>query len=221
MIGTAKKITLIGALSFSAFLLMSCGFKPVYGTHSSDDTPVAEQMNQVAVDGIANRQGQIMRNELIDRMYGKGRPAKPTYHLLVTLKESEEALGIQADATSTRTLMNMYATYILSDLKGREILHGTAHSISSFNTLVDEYGNLSAHNAAIERTVHECSEQIVNRLSLYFAEKDEGYKPLDQEPLTQPDTLGLPGQPAPAPTLPGPNQIPPPSPDDSFSNLRR
>jgi LPS-assembly lipoprotein len=161
----------------SVVCLPSCGFQPVYGTHSGSDTQVVEQLNQIAIDNIPDRKGQILRNELIDRMYGKGRPAQPLYHLMVKLRVNEEDLGIQANATSSRSLLNMYGDYSLQDMKGKEILHGMAHSISSFNTLVDEYGNLSAYNGAVERTVEEVGEQIVNRLSLYFAEKDEGYTP--------------------------------------------
>ena len=56
-------------------------------------------------------------------------------------------------------------------MKDKEILKGTAHSVTSFNTLTDEYGNLAAEEGAVERTISEVSEQIVNRLSVYFSEK--------------------------------------------------
>ncbi|MDP9128037.1 MAG: LPS assembly lipoprotein LptE [Pseudomonadota bacterium] len=159
------------SLAFLLLALPACGFHPVYGARSDDGTPVAEQLNQVAIDTIPERMGQMLRNELIDRMYRKGRPSQPSYHLTIHLRVTQEDLGIQADATSTRSLLNMFADYALLDMKDKEILHGTAHSISSYNTLNDQYGNLAAKNAAVQRTLNETGEQIVNRLSLYFSEK--------------------------------------------------
>jgi LPS-assembly lipoprotein len=151
-------------------LLTACGFHPIYATRDSN-TPVAQQLNQIAIDNIPERQGQILRNKLIDKMYGKGRPTQPLYKLSVKLRVSEEELGIQANATSTRTFVNMYGDYTLTDNQGRDVLKGTSHSVTNFNRLADQYGSLAARQSAIERTLNEISEQMVNRLSLYFSEK--------------------------------------------------
>ncbi|HEU0117805.1 MAG TPA: LPS assembly lipoprotein LptE [Alphaproteobacteria bacterium] len=156
----------------AALLQTACGFSPVYGDHAHS-APVAAEMNSVAIDNISDRSGQMLRNDLIDRMYGKGRPQSPRYHLAVSLSSSVEALGIQADATSTRSMMNTTAEYTLNDASGKPILKGTAHSVSSYNVLNDEYASLVSNQSASERTIHEVSEQIVNRLSLYFAERSE------------------------------------------------
>jgi LPS-assembly lipoprotein len=158
-------------------LLAACGFQPVYGTHSTGDESVSTQMNSVAIGNIPDRIGQMLRNDLIDRMYGKGRPQQALYNLSVQIRMAQADLGIQANATSTRSMIDMYGDYVLTDTQGRALIKGTAHSISSYSTLADEYGNLAALNDAKERTVNEVSEQIVNRLSLYFAEKDEGHTP--------------------------------------------
>jgi LPS-assembly lipoprotein len=134
---------------------------------------VAATLSEVAIDNIPERNGQILRNYLIDRMYGQGRPAQPRYTLTITLKVAEEDLGIQADATSTRTLMNMYAKYALTDAKGKNILGGEAHSVTSYNKLSDQYAAVASRNSSLERTLDEVGEQIVNRLSLYFAEHSD------------------------------------------------
>ncbi|MDX2028414.1 MAG: LPS assembly lipoprotein LptE [Alphaproteobacteria bacterium] len=151
-------------------LLAACGFQPIYGAQDKTGTPVAGQLNQIAIDNIPERSGQILRNELIDRMYGQGRPRQPLYRLEVKLRATQEDLGLRANATSTRTLLNMNADYILRATQGKELLRGTAHSITNFNRLSTQYGNVSALDAATERTLREVSEQIVNRLALYFAE---------------------------------------------------
>ena len=150
-------------------LLAACGFHPVYGG-STAKGPVAEQLNQVAIDNIADRQGQLLRNDLIDRMYGKGRPSQPLYRLVIKLHTTQEDVGTLANAVATLTELNTYADYTLNDLKGKEILHGSAHSVTSYSRLDNQYATLASHDSAVERTVGEVSEQIVNRLSLYFAE---------------------------------------------------
>lgn len=157
-----------------AFLLLAaCGFQPIYSSHDHS-APVADEMAQVAIDNIPDRTGQMLRNNLIDRMYGtSGRPRRPLYHLGVELRTTIEDLGIQADATSTRTLLNTYGTYALTDRDGNELIRGTAHSVASYNKLSDQYGSLASKENAIDRTINEVSEQITNRVSLYFAERAE------------------------------------------------
>ena len=158
------------ALLLCIFLLSGCGFQPVYGTHDSGSSTIAA-LNDIAIDNIPDRNGQILRNDLIDRLYGKNRPSQPTYRLKVALSHSEEDLGILANATATRSLLNVTGDYVLTDAKGNEILKGTAHSVASFDKLDQIYATVAARQDAYDRTLHEVSEQIVNRLSLYFAER--------------------------------------------------
>ncbi|MFY9288246.1 MAG: LPS assembly lipoprotein LptE [Alphaproteobacteria bacterium] len=150
--------------------LSACGFSPVYGTHANS-APVVDEMNQVAIENIPDRRGQVLRNHLIDRMYSKGRPRSTLYRLETRLRFTIEDLGIQSDATSTRALMNMYADYVLIDRNGKILFKGTAHSVSSYNKLANQYASLAASEDAEIRTVKEVSEQIINSLSLYFAER--------------------------------------------------
>lgn len=150
-------------------LVAACGFEPVYGTHTANG-PTVDILNQVAIDNIPDRNGQILRNNLIDRMYSKGRPKKPLYHLKIILTSTLQDLGIQANATSTRSLLDMNASYTLTDNNQKQVLTGVAHSVTSFNKLSDQYGSLVADESAQERTIKEVSEQIVNRISLYLAE---------------------------------------------------
>jgi LPS-assembly lipoprotein len=179
--GGRKRLSTVCLLAALA-CLPACGFHPVYGARDDNGTPVAEQLNQVAIDNIPDRRGQLLRNELIDRMYGKGRPQQPLYRLSVKLRMTEADLGIQANATSTRTLLDMYGDYVMQDAAGKELFKGTAHSVTSFNTLNDQYGNLTAEEGAIERTISEVGEQIVNRVSLYFAEKPSVSVPASSAP---------------------------------------
>jgi LPS-assembly lipoprotein len=151
-------------------LLSACGFHAVYGG-SGDSSPVATEMQQVAIDSIADRQGQILRNALIDRFYGKGRPVQPQYKLSAPLSVSQSDVGVLSNSVATLSEIDMNCDYVLRDTKGKELLRGHAHSQSSFSRLNDQYATLAAHDSAVERTTREISEQITNRISLYFAER--------------------------------------------------
>ncbi len=153
-------------------VLTACGFSPVYGSHQAEDgSPVADQLNNISVENIADRDGQVLRNDLIDRMYGKNRPVTPAYKLRVKITSTEASLGILANATATRAQLDMTGEYILTDAAGNEMLRGHAHSVASFDLLDQIYGSVAARQSAHERTLHEISEQITNRVSLYFSER--------------------------------------------------
>ena len=153
----------------STLFLLSCGFHPVYGSRDAD-TPVAAKLNQVAINGIPDRQGQTLRNELIDRMYGKGRPQNPKYHLAVSLRSSEEGIGLLPNAITTLTELTLTADYSLTDETGKEVMRATARAVANYNQLQEEYGTLAAREGAYQRSLNEIADQIVNRVSLYFSE---------------------------------------------------
>lgn len=157
---------------FGLLGLAACGFRPIYGSlDGGGNSPVAMDLNNVTIENIPDRDGQFLRNRLIDRMYGKNRPEKPVYRLVIKLRHSEQDLGILANATATRELLDMYGDYVLRDGQGRELVKGTAHSVASFDKLDQMYGTVAARQNAHERTLSEVGDQIVNRLSLYFAER--------------------------------------------------
>ena len=149
--------------------LTSCGFSPLYGDHETVGTPVAAALQNVAIANIPDASGQQLRNLLIDRFYSRGRPTKPTAKLFVTLRETGEDLGIQKDATATRSQLELWAEYQMRDRAGAEMIKGTAHSVVSYNKLEAQYGNVATKRSARERAIKEVSEQIANRVALYFA----------------------------------------------------
>ncbi len=159
-------------LMLSLLCLGACGFRPIYGAHGgSSGSPVAMDLNNVAIANIPDRNGQILRNCLIDRMIGPNRPQKPAHTLSIRLRSFEQDLGILANATATRSLLDMYGDYTLTNRSGKVLVNATAHSVASFDRLDEMYGAQAARNDAYQRTLNEISEQIVARLSLYFSER--------------------------------------------------
>lgn len=154
-----------------ALTLGACGFSPLYGTRGSNAPPVAEALGRVQIANIPNREGQILRNHLIDRMQPHGRPTAPEARLAISLRSSEVDLGILKDATASRRELTMWADYALEDMEGRTLMKGTATSIVSTSKLAAQYGTLASEEDARRRALREVGEQIVNRVGLYYGEK--------------------------------------------------
>ncbi|MDD3288955.1 MAG: LPS assembly lipoprotein LptE [Alphaproteobacteria bacterium] len=153
----------------SLLFLSSCGFHPIYG-NLGNESPVDERMNQIAIANISNREGQVLRNQLIDRMYHHGRPSEPIARLEISLQSSDTSLGLQKDATTTRQEHSLSADYRLKDMNDKVLFSGSARSIVSYSKLSAQYGTLAAQQNASDRSVKDVGEQIINRLSLYLSE---------------------------------------------------
>ena len=149
--------------------LGACGFRPVYGT-ASVDKATGTALADVQIDPIADRNGQVLRNNLIDRFYTDGRPAKPRYRLSVTLAATEEELGIQKDATATRARLRLQASYELIEIATGQVVYRTfSRSVVSFNLVDSQFGVLATRQDAYDRGLTELSDDIRTRLALYFA----------------------------------------------------
>jgi LPS-assembly lipoprotein len=174
----------------SALFLFACGFHPIYGTEDVDKSVVAT-LNQVAVDGIPDHEGQMLRNELIDRMYGKGRPKNPKYHLVVSLRETEEGIGLLPNAITTLTELTVTADYSLNDESGKQIMKATARTVANYNQLQEQYGTLAAREGAYQRSLTEIADQIVNRVSLYFSEGNTIVPATPSTPIPSPGLIPI------------------------------
>ena len=68
----------VKALLYAGLLsLCACDWHPLYGGVSPgnhESAGVSADLSEVRVDTIADRAGQIMRNELIDRLQAEGVP---------------------------------------------------------------------------------------------------------------------------------------------------
>lgn len=145
-------------------------YQPLYGTKSAafEQSAGEKALNAIAINSIPDQQGQMLRNLLIDRMYGKGRPAAATHRLDVRLSSLEEKLGLQKDATSTRARLNVTASYDLIDTKTNAILFtATSRSVVSHNILADYYATLASKEDAYRRGLSELADLIVARLLLF------------------------------------------------------
>ncbi len=163
---------LAGLLTVLVLLALGgCGFKPLYGEKGASGKPVVQSaLGQVAINPIRSRTGQVLRNELIDRMNPRGQPGVgAAYRLVVRLSVRKQELGIRRDETATRANLILTAAYVMTEASsGKAVLSGISRTITSFNILDNEFATLMGEKDARERGAGQLAEDITTRVALYF-----------------------------------------------------
>ncbi len=152
--------------------LPACGFQPLYvdqnasGVSKSNIVPFSE----ISIANIPDREGQYLRNQLVDMIYMDGYPQNPQFNLTIRqLNEQITRLGIQKDATATRAQMRLTAEMQLNDLTdGTILLTRNLIATNSFNILDSQYTTNVSTDYARNRALDELARQVTTQLSLYF-----------------------------------------------------
>ncbi|MCP5364309.1 MAG: hypothetical protein H6905_03595 [Hyphomicrobiales bacterium] len=94
--------------------VLGCGFRPLYApAGNSADGSAAAQLAAVHVDTIADREGQLLRNELVD-LLDPGRLGQTTaYSLQVILKSHQSDVAYEDTGFATRANLRIDAHYVL------------------------------------------------------------------------------------------------------------
>ena len=145
----------------TALLLAGCGFRPLYGRN--DGPSGAPSLVEVDIDLIKDREGQILRNFLIDRFQpnGAGR-----YRLETALIISEQDLGVAEDATTTRSRVLVTANFKLR--YGDRTYRFSSRGAGSFSTVQSDYGTLVARQDATERSLRSIADEAKVRVSTFL-----------------------------------------------------
>ena len=163
-----RRIPVFTGMMYIVFLLVTlsaCGFQPLYKKHTVENLPNIEVAN------IQNREGQALRNILIDNLYTEGRPPDARYVLHIErMKERTVKLGIRKDATATRTQLQLSLTMVLEDREtGETVLKRSLRAINSYNILDNQYATYVAEEDARKRAMTEISDAIAREITLYFS----------------------------------------------------
>lgn len=161
------------AAGLALVLLAGCGFRPLYAPR--DDFAVTAELAATKVARIEDREGQQLRNFLLDRINPQGAPADPKYSLVVELEISRHDLSIRKDATATRSNLVLTADYKLFDVaSGRQLFNAISRVTTSFNIIRSDFGTISAENAARLRGAREISDDIRARVAIFFNSRRNG-----------------------------------------------
>lgn len=149
--------------------LAGCGFRPLYGERSAASV-TAPELAAIQIDIIPNREGQLVRNSLLDKMRPRGAAPKDLYRLSVSIGVARESLGIRTDETATRGSLTMNASYTLVNLaNGEQMMSGTSRAVSSYNILDSDFATVISENDAIRRTAVDLSEEIKTRVAIFLS----------------------------------------------------
>ena len=159
----------MGALFLSALLFLgACGFSPLYGTRGGDAAKY--HFDSIFIGNIPDREGQYLRNALIDRFYRHGRPADPQYTLEVAkVRQQRRDLDITKSSSSTRSQLRLDSKMTLKDNKtGEVLLARELQSITSYNILQSQFTTWVSQDDAERSALDDIARQIEQQLALYF-----------------------------------------------------
>lgn len=149
-----------------------CGFRPLYSR--KDNIAPSEHLDEVSVDVIPDRQGQLLRQALQQRLEGAGDSRAKRFGLAVVYSVAVDALAIQRDSTSTRVRVVASATWTLRGLQpGQGILKtGSARMVDGYNVIDQQYFALDLENEDAQRRLADTiANQITLQMTSYFTKK--------------------------------------------------
>ncbi len=153
------------------FLLSACGFSPMYGANSSkNNTAVKTELTNIDIAIIPDREGQYLRNALIDRFYVHGNPAAPQFRLVVKeVDENVSNFDVTIDSEVTRRQLKLSTSMSLIDLdSGSIVLRRALQSITSYNVLESEFSTIVTEQSARDAALDDIARQIERSVVLYF-----------------------------------------------------
>jgi LPS-assembly lipoprotein len=156
-----------GVLLGLAGTLAGCGFHPLYATDGSDDAI----LQSIYVEIIANRNGQLLRQALQQRLEGTDSTAEKRFTLTVYLAQTTGALGIQTNSTVTRMRDVGKATWVLnhSDPPGAKVTNGAVRALDGYDVLNEQFFYQDLEEEQTQRRLADAlADQIVQALATYF-----------------------------------------------------
>jgi len=158
-------------LSLCSIIIVSCGFSPLYGQKpTTNNASVKSNLSQIEIGIIPNREGQFLRNELIDRFYINGHPNTPLYTLKATpISEGVANIDLTINSEATRRQLRLSTTMNLLDQKtGAKLLTRNLSAVTSYNVLESEYSTIVTEQSAREAALNDLARQIEQQIVLYL-----------------------------------------------------
>jgi len=150
------------------FIFTSCGYEPIYSKNVSSN----KELLSISVKNIKDRSGQILRNSLLNQLNPEKERVIIKYKLTVEISESRSNLAYRRDMSATRADLIVTANYLLTEIKGGEIiLENETKSTSSFDVVESVYATLIAEKDAREKNLQVISDDIFTNLVIFFKNK--------------------------------------------------
>ena len=136
-----------------------------------DASPLAAELQSIAVDEIPLQLGHYVRNELIFGLNGTGSQPPPRYRLMVVLRERVQTPildTVTGRATSATVIVD--AEYRLITIPDEvELTKGIAFNIASYDRFSNRFSNVRAARDAELRNARVIAESIRTRIATVMA----------------------------------------------------
>jgi LPS-assembly lipoprotein len=144
-----------------------CGFQPLYGQRGGSS--VGDHMAATRIGIIEDRTGQQLRNALLIELQPGGISGSTRYALDVKVAESISQLAVAKDETTSRSSLELRATYSLKRIEdGKVLFEGVSRAASSYNIVASNFATVSAEADARRRAVRVLGEDMKIQLGAYF-----------------------------------------------------
>lgn len=166
------------ALAVFIALIAGCGFEPLYVEKKSDsdwyydsefDIGIKEEMASIKVELIQDRIGQLIRNDLLDKLTPKGAPKSPKYYLrVIKIDKQEIDQALRNDITATRKKVIYKVYYELKNREHKRLLQGNSVAYLGYDILRDPYSTTFAQKKNEKNAAKIVANDISLRLGAYF-----------------------------------------------------
>jgi len=164
----ARRFVLLGIAALS---LAACGFEPLMG-RTGVSTGVVETLAAIRIDPIADRSGQVLRNELLDQLTPQGAVVAARYVLVVRLQEPRQTLLLRRDDIISRSSYSAQASYILRDMQGNPVFTGSSSFTTDYEITSSEYATRVSLESARDRVMVLVANDIRSQLAQSFKQRD-------------------------------------------------
>lgn len=148
--------------------LCGCGYEPLYAPQASSTgtsgTSVQQQFSSIYVMPLAERTGQLLRNDLLDRGFTNNETASMAL-TINNLLAAEVDLGLASDNTATRRQLTLQGRMILTK-NGVTIADRDIVTRTTYNVLVSQYGTIVSRDSAIRQAVEDFARQVETHAAL-------------------------------------------------------
>jgi LPS-assembly lipoprotein len=156
----------------SAGALAGCGFQPVYmPTASGQAGPARRELQTINVNLIPDRPGQLLRQDLQERLADDSGQAPFRYDLEVRFTISGEGIGIEQDTVATRVRMIGHASWKLRERNEAQtqITTGDARAMDAVNVIDQQFFEADLDTEQVQKRIASAvADQIALQLAAFF-----------------------------------------------------
>ena len=149
--------------------LAGCGFSPLYGGDAGQSA--SARLDEVAVNNIPERPGQMLRISLETKLHTDGAPVTELYALNVTYSVITSDVGVLQDSATTRSRVTGSANWSLAPIGDPEhpMVTGSAIGLDAANIIDQQYFALDLENDTLNQHLADTvAAQIATQLAAWF-----------------------------------------------------